>query len=164
MKSGIEKARGRCVVTIDSDLSYAPHVINRLLREFQRSGAALVLASPYMLGGRTENVPTTRLLMSVWANKLLSFASGGRVKTFTGMVRAYDRAFLSTLPWPESGNANVGVVLAAQRAGAKVVEIPAALVWPPNRGASRLSCRRAAHEIVDVLRYSLKFALTRNKE
>jgi dolichol-phosphate mannosyltransferase len=163
MKSGIDKARGACVVTIDSDLSYEPSIMNRLVEEFQRVGASIVLASPYMSGGRTENVPPIRLFMSVWANRLLSLASGGRIKTFTGMVRAYDRAFLSELLWPESSNANVGVLLAARRAGAKIVEIPAVLAWPPERGVPRLSYRRAVHEILAVLHYSVDFALTRNK-
>jgi dolichol-phosphate mannosyltransferase len=163
MKSGIDRARGTCVVTIDSDLSYEPGTVNRLSAELKHSGAAMVLASPYMAGGGTRNVPATRLFMSVWANRLLSFASGGRIKTFTGMVRAYDRAFLSTLAWPQSGNANVGVLLAARRAGASVVEIPAELAWPLDRGAARLSYRRAAHEVLAVLRYSIDFLFARKK-
>jgi dolichol-phosphate mannosyltransferase len=101
MKSGIDKARGSCVVVVDSDLSYDPRTVTRLIAEQRRSRAALVLASPYMAGGGTRNVPIIRLYMSLWANRLLSLANGGRIKTFTGMVRAYDRAFLSTLAWPE---------------------------------------------------------------
>ena len=163
MKSGIDAARGACVVTMDSDLSYEPGTVNRLCEELRRSGAEMVLASPYMVGGSTSNVPVTRLCMSVWANRLLSLASGGRIKTFTGMVRAYDRTFLSALAWPDSGNANVGVLLAAARAKANVVEIPAELVWPLDRGTPRLSYRRAAHEVITVLRYSLTFLLERKK-
>jgi glycosyltransferase involved in cell wall biosynthesis len=164
LKTGLDRARGACIVTLDADLSYEPSVVNRLNEEWQRSRASLVLASPYMVGGRTSNVPATRLFMSVWANRLLSLASGGRIKTFTGMVRAYDRAFLRTLAWPQSGNANVEVLLSARRAGAAVVEIPAELAWPSDRGAPRLSRSRAAHEVLSVLRYSIHFAFARMKE
>jgi dolichol-phosphate mannosyltransferase len=165
LKSGIDKARGACIVTLDSDLSYEPGIVNRLSEELRRSGSAMVLASPYMAGGYTSNVPITRLFMSVWANRLLSAASGGAIKTFTGMVRAYDSALLSALAWPESGNVNVGILLAARRAGAKVkvIEIPAELAWPLDRGASRLSFRRALQDVVSVLRYSAAFFLTRMK-
>lgn len=163
MKSGIDKARGACIVTIDSDLSYEPGIVNRLSDELRRSGSVMVLASPYMVGGCTSNVPSTRLFMSIWANRLLSLASGGGIKTFTGMVRAYDRAFLSTLIWPESGNANVGVLLAARRAGANVIEIPAELAWPVDRAASRLSYSRAAQQVFSVLGYSWAFLFARKK-
>jgi hypothetical protein len=100
-------------------------------------------------------------MMSIWANRLLSFAGGGRVKTFTGMVRAYDRAFFSGLTWPVVGNINVALLLHAQRIGATISEIPAELAWPPDRGAARLSFQRVAHEVVAVVRHSIDFARTR---
>lgn len=161
LKTGVESAEGSCVVTLDSDLSYAPSLITSLSEEWRRSGAAVVLASPYMRGGNTQNVPATRLLLSVWANRLLSLASGGRIKTFTGMVRAYDHAFLRGLAWPTVGNINVGILLHAQRMGANVSEIPAELAWPQNRGTARLSYQRIGHEVMSVILHSIDFAWTR---
>jgi hypothetical protein len=99
--------------------------------------------------------------MSLGANLLLSCASGGRLKTLTGMVRAYDRRFLSTLDWPRTGNVNVGILLFARRHGAVVAEIPAVLAWPSYRlGTARLSYRRMAREILSVLRSSVAFTFT----
>jgi hypothetical protein len=50
-----------------------------------------------MKGGKISNVPWLRKVMSYWANRFMSISSDSNIRTFTGMVRAYDRRFLSTL-------------------------------------------------------------------
>ncbi len=167
MKTGSETARGDCVLMLDADLSYEPSTVTRLFEAWKAakngepSRSTVVLASPYMSGGGTRNVPAERLFLSVWANRLLSLAGGGRIKTFTGMVRAYDRALLASIQWPVSGNVNVALLASALRRGSRVVEIPAELAWPAARGASRLSFRRAFAEIASVLRFCFTFVLMR---
>src|SRR5438067_3159431 len=87
-------SRGDYVVVIDCDLSYAPEHIGRLLYTIQDTKARIVIASPYMPGGRTTNIPVLRRLASRWANRMLAFAAGGDLSTVTGMVRVYDGRFL----------------------------------------------------------------------
>jgi glycosyltransferase involved in cell wall biosynthesis len=134
IRSGCAAARGSVLVVMDADLSYAPETIGTLLEALQRNNALVAIASPYMRGGRTGNVPPLRLAASRIANAILSACVFGRVKTLTGMVRAYDAATLrSILAEPEQGEFNSWVLARLLASGARFVEVPAALVWPRSR-------------------------------
>jgi len=97
LRFGFGHCRGDYVVTMDFDLSYSPDHIGALLQRIRTGGAKVVVTSPYMKGGRISNVPWLRRTMSIWANRFLSLASNRSVSTLTGMVRAYDGAFLRSL-------------------------------------------------------------------
>ena len=141
MRTGAGAARHGTIVFLDADLSYRPEVIEPLVRALRSSGAKAALASPYMKGGRVANVPAVRHLASRGANWILTRCAGGRLHTFTGMVRAYDRAtFLDLFEREQVGEFNTWAVATLLADGHEVVEIPADLVWPPERyaAASRL--------------------------
>lgn len=134
LKTGIGAAGGEAVVVLDADLSYAPDIVEPLVRTLFERRADVVIASPYMRGGHVGNVPLDRLVASRCANWLLSALVGGRIKTFTGMVRAYDGATIRALAGREiAGEFNAGVLAAILRERGSIVEIPAALVWPRSR-------------------------------
>ena len=80
--TGARAATHGVLVLLDADLSYAPGIIEPLVTRLVESGAAAVLASPYMAGGHVANVPFVRLWASRGANALLSLCVGGRIKTF----------------------------------------------------------------------------------
>jgi dolichol-phosphate mannosyltransferase len=154
MRTGCAAARYETVVFLDADLSYAPHVIEALLEAKAASGATAALASPYMVGGRCENVPFDRLAASRVANWILSRCSGGRLSTFTGMVRAYDTAILRELfTRPVVGEFNTWVVASLIASDRSLVEVPATLAWPAERreGVRRLSLRDLTERAWDVL-------------
>src|SRR5262249_35870653 len=88
------QSKGDYVVTFDADLSYSPEHIGRMLDALVEKHARVVVASPYMKGGRTSAIPWRREVMSKGVNKLLSRVSHSRVATVTGMVRAYDGPFI----------------------------------------------------------------------
>lgn len=130
LRNAFSRCRGDYVVTFDCDLSYAPEHIGRLVTELRTTDAKIALASPYARGGRTTNVPFLRQFLSRWANRFLSFMARGRISTLTGMVRAYDGRFLSTLNLKSEGTEiNTDILYKAQLLGARVVEIPAHLDW-----------------------------------
>jgi glycosyltransferase involved in cell wall biosynthesis len=132
--TGCRAATSDSIVLLDADLSYAPEIVAPLVGCLHSTGAAAVIASPYMRGGRFANVPTTRLVASRIANFLLSLCVGGTIKTFTGMVRAYDaRVLLPILSGTPQGEFNTWIVAELLARGQKIVEIPAALIWPPER-------------------------------
>lgn len=169
--TGVRSARAPVVVLLDADLSYAPDIVEPLVRKLEESGAGAALASPYMPGGRVANVPKMRLVASRVANWLLAFCVGRTLHTFTGMVRAYDReALLPILAAPAAGEFNTWIVAELLAAGCPVVEIPAALVWPRERyeSASRLTLaalrkrsRQVLTSIVALRRGYLTFAKKR---
>lgn len=121
---------GDYVVVIDCDLSYAPEHIGRLLYTIQDTRARIVIASPYLEGGQTTNVPLFRRLASRWANRLLALTATGDLSTITGMVRVYDGPFLRTLDLKAiDSEINTEIVYKAQILRARIVEIPAHLDW-----------------------------------
>jgi len=134
MRTGAEAARFETVVFLDADLSYDPALIEPLVRARFLTNAKAALASPYMAGGRVANVPAGRLIASRAANWILMRCVGGRLHTLTGMVRAYDReTFVRLFDQPVSGEFNTWAIAVLLRDGHLVTEIPAALVWPPER-------------------------------
>jgi len=97
-KTAFAQSRGDYVVTLDIDLSYSPDHIGLMLEKIVATRAKLVLASPYMQGGRLTNVPWLRKTLSIWGNRFLRiFARGRQVSTITCMVRAYDGPFIRSM-------------------------------------------------------------------
>ncbi|NNF96737.1 MAG: glycosyltransferase family 2 protein, partial [Halobacteria archaeon] len=76
---------GDYIITLDTDLSYAPEHIKALLTKIHETGAKIVIASPYMKGGRITNVPWLRKNLSVWANRFLSVTAEEHLSTLTSM-------------------------------------------------------------------------------
>jgi glycosyltransferase involved in cell wall biosynthesis len=130
LRYAFSNCRGDYVVTFDSDLSYAPEHIGRLVTEMRSTGAKIVIASPYARGGQTTKVPFVRRFLSRSANRFLAATARGHISTLTGMVRAYDRRFLSTLNLRSMGaDINTEILYKAELLGARVVEVPAHLDW-----------------------------------
>lgn len=145
VRTGVEAASSRCIAVLDADLSYAPEILDPLVGPVLDGRADMTLASPYMSGGRVSNVPFIRLAASRGANLVMRAATGGRVATFTGMVRAYDAVFLrDVLRSRVQGEFHAWIVVEALRRGARILEIPAHLAWPDSRrsDAPRLPLRK----------------------
>jgi len=130
LKTGFSASRGDYVITLDVDLSYAATTIGDLLEAIIDSPAKMVLASPYMAGGKTTRVPRIRLNLSRWANKMFSLLSGSQLSTFTCMVRAYDGPFIRALePKAQGMGVMPEIVYKTMALGGHIVEIPAHLDW-----------------------------------
>jgi glycosyltransferase involved in cell wall biosynthesis len=158
IRTGFAHARGSVVVTYDSDMSYAPHIIVDLLSEMERSNADLVLASPYMRGGAVVNVPWLRRTLSREANRFLSFATNGRYATITCMVRAYRTAFFANVPSLEDRmEINPELFFSAIKRGAVISEVPARLEWSTERAHSRARVQavRTLKQIGRTMRYGI---------
>ncbi len=150
MRTGAERANHETVVFLDADLSYRPTIVEPLVRARLDSGAGVALASPYMDGGRVANVPLSRLVASRGANWLLARCVSGRLHTFTGMVRAYDRGrFLNLFATEPTGEFNAWAVAMFLAEGYPVVEIPADLIWPTSRSAApgRISAKKLLERV-----------------
>jgi glycosyltransferase involved in cell wall biosynthesis len=151
LKFAFNQCRGEYIVTMDMDLSYSPKHIELLVDKLRATKAKIVIASPYLEGGAVENVPAFRRLLSVWANKFLSTAAHGRIKTLTGMVRAYDARFLRTLDFYSMGmEVNAEILYKAMVLRARIEEIPATLSWHTQDAAEAAGqpVRRSSMRIV----------------
>ena len=131
LKTGFSHSHGDYMVVMDLDLSYAPEHIERMLDTCIQTSADVVVASPYMKGGKTTKVPFIRLALSKVVNRFMRFASGKRhIHTYTGMVRAYKREFIQSLNIKATTYAvNSEIIQKAELLRARVIEIPAHLDW-----------------------------------
>jgi glycosyltransferase involved in cell wall biosynthesis len=153
--SGFSHCRGDYIVVIDVDLSYAPEHIGALLTRIEETRADIVIASPYMKGGRTTEVPFLRKQLSRWANRFLALTArganrSGNLSTLTGMVRAYDARFIRSLNLKSMGmEVNTEIVYKGMILGARMEEVPAHLDWTQQRAqATRTSSKRIRRSIL----------------
>ncbi len=97
LKTGFKNAKGDILVVMDIDLSYSVDHIERMVDELLKTSSDIVIASPYMPGGKVTDVPFIRKVMSRWVNRFMRIAAQDKYHTYTGMVRAYKRDFIKTL-------------------------------------------------------------------
>jgi undecaprenyl-phosphate 4-deoxy-4-formamido-L-arabinose transferase len=84
--AGLAHARGRRVVTLDSDLQYPPEEIPKLL-------AAMSPETPVVSGYREHRKdPWVRKLITRLLTRWLNARTGAQLRDFGSMFRAYDRA------------------------------------------------------------------------
>jgi glycosyltransferase involved in cell wall biosynthesis len=146
LRYGFGRSTGRYVVAFDSDLSYAPEHIGRMVDTLVAQHARVVVASPYMKGGRTSAIPWNRRVMSAGVNRILSASTQSHVATVTGMVRAYDGPFLRSLTLKAMGpEINTEILYKAQIMRARVVEVPAHLDWSGQ--SERLRTRKVSLKV-----------------
>lgn len=151
-KSGFRRSRGNFVVTLDVDLSYSPEHIGSMLDTMAGTRAKLVLASPYMRGGRIVDVPWMRRILSVWANRFLGVFVPGRISTLTCMTRAYDGPWIRALHL-RSMNMSVmpEIIYKALVTRALMLEMPATLDWGLQRRAGRKSSMNVLRHIPETV-------------
>lgn len=143
LRDGFRLSRGDIVVVFDSDLSYSVDHIGRMIDTMIDEQVAIVIASPYMEGGKVSAIPWQRELMSKQANRLLSLTSQYPIKTITAMVRAYNGPFIRNLSLKAMGpEINTEIMYKAQIMRARVAEIPAHLDWSDQ--AERMAKRKVS--------------------
>jgi len=145
LRTGFKEAVGEIIVSIDADLSYDPKYIFDFLKTFkEEENIDLVLASPYMPGGKTEGVPFFRLWISKLGNKILRLAMPNRIFTSTGIFRAYRKKVLDSLELESDGKEiHLEILSKAMALGFRVKEIPAVLT-SRKRGSSKFKFKRTA--------------------
>ncbi len=146
LRRGIATSLGDYVVTFDSDLSYAPEHIERMVEALREQHARIVVASPYAKDGQTTAIPWRREMMSRAANKILAVSSSHGVTTVTGMVRAYDGPFVRSLNLKAMGpEINAEILYKAQVLRARVIEVPAHLDW--SEQSERMAARKVSLKV-----------------
>lgn len=128
------------VVEMDADGSHQPEELPRLLDAL--GGADLVLGSRYVPGGRIENWPRRREVLSRGGNIYTQVLLGMPVKDATGGYRAFRAATLRRIDLDDIASQGycfqVDLVWRAVRAGLRVVEVPITFV-EREEGTSKMS-------------------------
>jgi dolichol-phosphate mannosyltransferase len=118
------------VVEMDADGSHQPEQLPRLLEALGR--ADVVLGSRWVPGGRVENWPMHRLVLSRGGNTYTRIALGIPVRDATGGYRAFRRTALERLDLAEVVSQGycfqVDLAWRAVQRGLRVVEVPITFV------------------------------------
>lgn len=122
IRHGFREARGRYVVTMDADLSHPPELLPALVA--MRDRAALVLASRYVPGGVSEDIPMRRLLSRI-LNRVYCVLLGLPYHDISTGYRIHQKAVLDRLRFRTlQYDIQEEVVFRFHRAGARVAEVP----------------------------------------
>jgi len=130
LKTGFKNAKGEIIIVLDVDLSYSVDNIEKLVDRLIEESADIVIASPYMKGGKVTAVPFMRRIMSKWVNQFMRFSAQDKYYTFTGMVRAYRTSFIRSVNLKTKDyEINPEIIYKAMILRARIIEIPAHLDW-----------------------------------
>ena len=128
--TGINASTGKYVIATEADMSYGDKIIGRLYRGLIKKQVDILIASPYMPGGKLENVPFARAVLSRGANWILKRAVDPPVSTVSGMTRGYRGDAIRSIPLEEEGKEiHLEIVSKGSVLGYKFDEIPATLAW-----------------------------------
>jgi dolichol-phosphate mannosyltransferase len=128
VRTGFAKATGEIICTIDSDCTFDPLKIPRMLELLESKKVDIVTASPYHPQGGVENVPPWRLLLSRGASVLYRRICSCKLYTYTSFMRVYRRQVIDTVTFQGNGFAAfTEILLRAAHQGYKVAELPEVL-------------------------------------
>ena len=130
LRQGFKIARGDYVITTESDLSWGPDIIDKLYNALIETGADVVIASPYLKGGKLENIPIKRAFLSRFGNKLLTASVPADLTMLSGMTRGYRAEVIKSLDLESDGKEiHLEIVAKCLALGYRIGEIAAVLKW-----------------------------------
>lgn len=130
------------ICQMDADLSHDPFDVARLLAA--TADADVVIGSRYVPGGRIENWPARRRMLSAFANGYIRTITGLRMRDSTSGFRCWRREAIEGLPLDRIASNGyaflVELIWEAAASGCRVGEVPITFV-ERRQGASKLSGR-----------------------
>jgi glycosyltransferase involved in cell wall biosynthesis len=130
LKTGFAHAQGDYSIVLDIDLSYDVNHIGDIFSTLVSTKADIVIASPYMKGGKVTAVPFGRIQMSRWLNRFMRIAAQEKFSTYTGMVRGYNTSFIKSINLKtQNYEINPEILYKAMILRARIIEIPGHLDW-----------------------------------
>jgi dolichol-phosphate mannosyltransferase len=127
LRTGLNAARGKILVTTDSDATYRFSEIPDLLARMAPD-VDIVTASPYHPRGAVAGVPRYRLVLSRGSSLIYRVLVNRHVYTYTALFRAYRSEVVRTVPFAADGYLGVAELLVnAMLRGFRVAEYPTTL-------------------------------------
>ena len=130
------------ICQMDADLSHNPLDVPRLIAATEQ--AEFAIGSRYVPGGRIENWPARRRMLSAFANRYIRAITNLTIRDCTSGFRCWRREALEQLPLASIRSDGYAFIVElaweASKAGFRCGEIPITFV-ERRRGASKLSTR-----------------------
>ncbi|HEU0051489.1 MAG TPA: glycosyltransferase family 2 protein [Patescibacteria group bacterium] len=160
IRTGIKEAKGDLIITMDTDLTFAPTLAARLLERFRKGDVDVVSGSP-KLAGYGSDIPSYRVFISHLANLVYRIVMGAPVTAVSPIFRLYKREQLLSLPLKSTRFAiNAEILFFLLRDGRRVAEVPAPLTQRLY-GESKLDYKK---EMVRHLRLVARLMFWRLKD
>ena len=140
--TGLRSTKSGPIIVSMADLSDDLTVIPRML-DLWREGAAVVVASRYMPGGRHEGGPFLKKSLSRLGGLSLYYLAGFPSRDATNNFRLYDAEFLGSIEFESQAGFELAleITLKAWEAGRPVVEVPT--TWTDRvAGESRFALKK----------------------
>ncbi|WP_171124920.1 glycosyltransferase family 2 protein [Ruegeria sp. HKCCA4707] len=148
--TGIAASTDEAVAVIDSDCSYDPALISKML-PLLKEDTSIVTASPYHPQGQVEGVPEWRLFLSKGASWGYRQLLRNNLATYTSCFRLYRKSSVVSLPRRHDGFSGVAEVLALlDRRGWRIDEVPAVLTTR-KYGQSKLKLMRVVRDHLSLM-------------
>ena len=124
LRSAFKSAKGRIIVTMDSDLAHPPSLISKLKEKIDE-GLDVAIGSRYVPSAGIKGVPYHKDLLSRLTNKLTGFVIRSDIKDVTSGFRAYNAMLLKKIGTKERGfEVELEILVKLIKKGARVAEIP----------------------------------------
>ena len=120
---GINIAKGKFILIMDSDFSHPPQVISTIFDQLENYGFDIVIGSRFVEGGMSKGWPLTRRLMSKVANQLSKMWLGINVNDSMSGFFALRKDLIKNLSFEAIGYKILLEILVKTK-GAKVKEVP----------------------------------------
>lgn len=163
IRTGIAEAKGDLVVTMDTDLTFAPSLVAKLLKRFQMGDVDVVSGSP-KLAGYGKDIPSYRIFVSHVATIIYQLVMGAKITAVSPILRLYKRDQLLELPLQSTGfDINAEILFYLIRNNRKIAEIPAPLTQRIH-GESKLNYGKEMRRHLRLLKRMIALRFTgRNK-
>lgn len=161
-KAGFEQALAigyTTLIQMDADGSHRTKDLESLLKKFESDSTIdLVIGSRWIEGGKVENWPKHRELLSRFANMYSKFALGAKVQDVTAGFRIYKASLLSRMKLnsieSEGYSFQIEMTREALRLDAKIVEVPITFV-ERTLGKSKMSSEIVREAMFKVTKWGL---------
>ncbi len=152
VKQGIKAVIGDLTVTLDSDLTFHPKLISKLLERYKKGDVDCVIGSP-SLEGYDKSVPFYRIFLSKGANTLYWIILSKKITAVSPIFRLYKTKKIKNLKLESNKfEINSEILFKLLKNKCKVAEVPAALTTR-KYGVSKLNNRK---EIINHLKLMAK--------
>jgi len=145
------------LVEMDADCSHQPEQLPLLLDAIE-NGADLAIGSRYVPGGRTENWPLDRQLISRGGNLYSRVLLGTAVHDITGGYRAFKRGTLEAIDLASVRSRGycfqIDLAWRTERLGLKITEVPITFV-EREEGVSKMSKDVTVEAATNVAKWGL---------
>jgi dolichol-phosphate mannosyltransferase len=137
------------ILQMDADLSHNPADIPRLLAATEHADFAI--GSRYVAGGRIENWPARRRMLSAFANRYIRAITNLAIRDCTSGFRCWRREALERLPLASIRSDGYAFIVElaweASKAGFRCGEVPITFV-ERRKGASKLTSRVIVESVI----------------